>query len=245
MTTNSKTALITGGSGGIGQGICLRLAADGMRVVVHYGQNAKGAEEVVQKIKSSGGEAIAVQADVTSESDTVKLFKTAVDHFGGLDVVVANAGVGGGAPIADLELDLFDKVVGANLKGAFLTIREAGRCLAENGRIVVISSLMAVRPIKGSGVYSATKAAMDAMVTSMSFEMGERGITVNSVRPGATVPGMFGKSDEDRKQRFRDLSPFKRLGTPEDIAGVVSFLASKDGGWITGQHLSADGGVSN
>ena len=240
-----KTAIVTGGSGGIGEGLCHRLAADGMQVVVHYGSNESAANEVVEAIQAGGGQAMAVSADVSNESDMKALFAAATDRFGGVDVVVANAGIGGGGPIEDYELDRFDQVVATNLRGAFLTVREAARCLRDQGRIVFVSSQLAGRPMQSSGVYSATKAAMDALVVSLSYELGHRGITVNSVRPGATVPGMFAKSDEERKDAFRQMSPFKRLGKPEDIAAVVSFLSSEDGGWMTGQHLRADGGASN
>lgn len=243
--TQAKTAMVTGGSGGIGSELCRRLAKDGFQVVVHYGSNQAEAEKVVEEICRGGGKAIACSANVADEAEVQHLFDTAVKQLGGIDVVVANAGTSGGAPIQDLELDVFDRVVAVNFRAAFLTMREAARRLRENGRIIFISSLLARRPMAGTGVYSATKAAMDAMVVSLSLELGERGITVNSVRPGATVPGMFGKSDPERKEKFRQMSPFKRLGTPADIAAAVSFLASEDGAWITGQVLSADGGASS
>lgn len=241
----SKTAIVTGGSGGIGSEICRRLAQDGFQIVVHYHSNQAEAERVAEGIRSDGGNAITCSADIADENATRQLFDTAVKQFGGIDVVVANAGTSGGAPIKDLELDVFDRVVAVNLRAAFLTVREAARRLREGGRIIYISSLLARRPMGGTGVYSATKAAMDAMIVSLSIELGERGITVNSVRPGATVPGMFGKSDEERKERFRQMSPFKRLGAPADIAAAVAFFASEDGAWVTGQCLSADGGASN
>lgn len=243
--TQAKTAIVTGGSGGIGSELCRRLATDGFQVLVHYGSNRAEAEKVVEQICSGGGKAVACSANIADEAEMKHLFETAEKELGGIDVVVANAGTSGGAPVQELELDVFDRVVSVNFRAAFLTVREAARRLRDSGRIIFVSSLLAGRPMAGTGVYSATKAAMDAMVVSLSHELGERGITVNSVRPGATVPGMFGKSNPERKEKFRRMSPFNRLGTPADIAAAVSFLASEDGAWITGQVLNADGGASN
>jgi len=236
---------VTGGSGGIGGGICKRLAGDGFQVVVHYGSSQSDAEAVVEEIESNSGSALAVQADVTEENAVIRLFEQTLEKYDGVDVVVVNAGVGGGGPIGDSTLEVFEQVVGTNLRGAFLTLREAARRLNDNGRIVFISSQLARHPMAGTGIYAATKAGMDAMVVAMSKELGDQGITVNSVQPGATVPGMFASSDDERKEQFRQMSPFKRLGHPEDIAAVVSFLVGDDGHWVTGQHLRADGGASN
>lgn len=240
-----RTALVTGGSGGIGSEICRRLASDGFRVVVHYGSDQKSADDVVRQIVDGGGTAVASSADITEEADVEKLFDFATSKFGGLDAVVANAGTGGGGSIADVKLSDFKRLLDVNLTGAFLTFRESARRLNQDGRLVFVSSQLAERPRIGTGVYSATKAAGDAMIVAMSHELGGRGITVNSVRPGATEPGMFADSDDDRKQFFRELSPFKRIGHPSDIASVVAFLASKEACWITGQHIRVDGGASN
>jgi 3-oxoacyl-[acyl-carrier protein] reductase len=212
---------------------------------VHYRSQPAEAEASVRQIVDSGGRAIALGADVTDENSVSDLFQQTIDYFGRLDVVVANAGVGGGAPIVELDMEDFDRVISVNLRGAFLTVREAARRIENEGRIIFISSQLAHRPMANSGLYAASKAGMDAMVTAMSQELADRGITVNSVRPGATIPGMFASSDDERKERFRQMSPFKRLGQPEDIADIVSFVASSDARWITGQHLPADGGASN
>ncbi|QDT01980.1 Glucose 1-dehydrogenase 2 [Rubripirellula lacrimiformis] len=243
--STKKTAIVTGGSGGIGSGICRRLAKDGFNVVVHYHSDSEGAAGLVESLCEVGGRAVAVQADVTDQQQMSKLFEEAESRFGPVDVVVANAGISIGGPVADCSLDDFQKLISVNLLGAFLTIREAARRVRDGGRIIFISSQLAERPRPGMGVYSATKAAIDAMLVSMSHELGPRGLTVNSVRPGATVPGVFDESGEDRQEVFRQLSVFKRLGTPDDVAGVVSFLASHDADWITGQHIRADGGMSN
>ncbi len=245
MSTTNKTAIVTGGSGGIGGGICRRLAIDGFNVAVHFGSDQDAAMAVVANIERKGGQAIALSANITVESDVKQLFEKTCAKFGGVDVVVANAGTMSSGSVADCSTDDFDKLFAVNTRGAFLTVREAARQVREGGRIISISSQLAERPLKGTGIYSASKAAIDAMLISLSKEVGERNITVNSVRPGATSPGMFDESDEIKKKKFVDLSAFGRLGTPEDIAAVVSFLAGSDGTWITGQHIRADGGMSN
>jgi len=245
VNSRSRTAIVTGGSGGIGSEICQRLARDGYRVVVHYGDNREAADKVVQEITDSGGLAIARSADIAEEEAIGHFFESVCSEFGGLDVVVANAGIGVGGPIEQVELADFENLISVNLVGAFLTLREAARRLSNGGRLIFVSSQLAERPRIGTGAYSATKAGIDAMLVSMSHELGTREITVNSVRPGATEPGVFAGSDEERKEFFRNLSPFRRLGHPNDIAAVVSFLASDDAAWMTGQHIRADGGASN
>ena len=245
MSKTIRTAIVTGGSGGIGGGICRRLAIDGFNVVVHFGSDQDAANAVVAEIKRKNGQAIAIGASITVETEVKQLFEKAHAEFGGVDVVVANAGTMVGRLVADCSTDDFDKLFAVNTRGAFLTIREAARLVRDGGRIIFISSQLAERPREGTGIYSATKAAIDAMLISLSKEVGKRNITVNSVRPGATSPGMFDESDEAKKQKFVELSAFGRLGTPEDIASVVSFLAGSDGTWITGQHIRADGGMSN
>lgn len=242
---NPRTAIVTGGSGGIGSEVCRRLAADGFNVVVHYGSSRAKAEAVVAEIEQAGGKAVALAADISEESQIKQLFVDANRRYGNVHTVVANAGAMMSCPIQDVSLDDFQALMQVNLQGSFLTLREAARRLENSGRIIFVSSQLAERPRAGTGVYSASKAAIDGMLLSMSKELGDRGITVNSVRPGATSPGVFDVSDEARKKMFQQLSAFNRIGTPEDIAGVVSFLASEDAKWMTGQHLRADGGMSN
>lgn len=245
MPDSSRTAVVTGGSGAIGGEICRRLASDGFNVVVHYGHNQQAADSVVADIRHSGGTAIAVQADISDEAQVIRLFEDTINQFGGIDVVVANAGTIIDGPVAEYSLEDFEHLIAANLRGSFLTLRQAARSVRDGGRIVFISSQLAERPRAGTGIYSATKAAVDAMLVSLSRELGDRNIAVNSVRPGATTPGMVDKRTDAEKQTFANLSAFGRLGTPADIAGVVSFLAGSEGGWITGQHIRADGGMSN
>lgn len=240
-----KSAIVTGGAGGIGSEICRRFAADGFNVAVHYGSDASAAASVCADIEAAGGTAMTARANVSDEAEVATLFAAVTKRFGGVDVVVANAGASGFGPIAATEISEFERLIAVNFRGAFLTLREAARQVRNGGRIIFTSSQLAERPRVGTGVYSATKAAIDAMLVSMSKEVGDAGITINSVRPGATAPGMFDDSDEERADQFRKLSAFNRLGTPTDIAGVVAFLASDDAKWITGQHIRADGGMSN
>ncbi|QEG39116.1 SDR family oxidoreductase [Roseimaritima ulvae] len=241
----NKTVIVTGGSGGIGAGICRKLAGSGWNTVVHYHSDQDSADQIVQDIQAAGGRSFAVSADLGQESQVAGLFDTTQREFGEIHSVVANAGVGGGGPIVETTLADLQHLLSINVVGAYLTIREAARRIETGGRIVFISSQLAERPREGTGLYAATKAAIDAMIVSMSHELGSRGITINSVRPGATEPGMFAGSSPERKAFFRDLSPFKRLGHPDDVAGVVEFLLSDEARWMTGQHLRVDGGASN
>ena len=244
MADQRRTVIVTGGSGGIGEGICQRLAHN-WNVVVHYHSDSDAANRIVKELVSGGASAIAIQADLNDERSVASLFDQAIAKFRSIDAVVANAGISDFGEIADTELKQFQKLIDVNLIGTYLTIREAAKHVSDGGRIVTVSSQLAERPRKNTGMYSASKAAIDAMIVSMSHELGPRKICINSVRPGATEPGVFSGSEEDRKEFFRELSPFKRLGTPEDTAGVVAFLVSEESGWMTGQHLRCDGGASN
>ncbi len=242
---DSKTVIVTGGSGGIGGEICRKLAHTGWSPLVHYHSDQASAEQIVDDIRAAGGTAISASCDLGDEREVAELFDTAQTELGGIHGVVACAGIGSGGPIVETKLDDFQKLLSVNVVGAYLTIREAARRIEPSGRIVFVSSQLAERPREGTGMYSASKAAIDAMIISMSRELGSRGITINSVRPGATEPGMFAGSSPERKEFFRNLSPFKRLGHPDDIAGVVAFLLSDEARWMTGQHLRVDGGASN
>lgn len=244
MNSQRKTVIVTGGSGGIGEGICRKLGED-WNVVVHFHSNAENAEHIASDLESRGAIAKAIQANLTDEGSVESLFEQAAEQFGAVHGVVANAGIGGGGSIVESNLSEFQKLIDVNVMGAYLTVRQAARRIRDGGKIVFVSSQLAERPRENTGMYSACKAAIDAMIVSMSHELGSRGICINSVRPGATEPGMFADSSEDRKDFFRELSPFKRLGTPQDVAGVVAFLLSDESSWMTGQHFRVDGGASN
>lgn len=237
----NKVAIVTGGSGGIGSAICDRLAQEGAKVVVHYSGHADAAQKVVDRINSNGSEAIATQANLSNGEEVTKLFEQAQQHFGAPDIVVNVAGTGAGGAIADMDEATFDKVFGLNAKGAFFCMKEAAHRLNDNGRIVNISSCLVVRPIEGLGLYCGSKAAVELMGKVLSMELGDRGITVNTVSPGPTETEMFANSGDDAKAAAAQ-SPFNRLGKPEDIADVVAFVVSEKCRWITGHTFMAGGG---
>ncbi|KAF1714617.1 3-ketoacyl-ACP reductase [Pseudoxanthomonas yeongjuensis] len=243
-TATPRVALVTGASRGIGAAIAQRLAADGHAVIVNYAGNALEAEAVVRRIEAAGGQALAVQADVADAAAVAKLFDAAVAAFGGIDVLVNNAGIMMLGSIGDSDDALFDRQIAVNLKGSFNTMREASRRLRDGGRIVNFSTSVVGTKMENYGVYAATKAAVETLTAIHSKELRGRGITVNAVAPGPTATDLFlnGKSDE-LVQRLAKMNPLERLGTPEDIAAVVAFLVGPDGGWINGQVLRANGGM--
>ncbi|ATN33683.1 3-ketoacyl-ACP reductase [Rhizobium sp. ACO-34A] len=245
MTGNiTRAAIVTGSSKGIGAAIAHRLAADGFAVIVNYSSGAEAAATVVKEIADAGGRAIAVQADIAATDGMKTLFDAAEQAFGGVDVLVNNAGVMQLSPIADTTDEAFERQVAINLGGVFRGVREAARRLREGGRIVNFSSSVVGLYQPAYGVYAATKAAVEAMTHILAKELGPRSITVNAVAPGPVETDLFmkGKS-EDLVKTIIGMNPLKRLGQPEDIAAVVSFLAGPDGGWVNGQIIRANGVV--
>ena len=241
---SGKVAIVTGASRGIGASIAQRLARDGSAVVVNYAGSAQAAEDVVDKIKANGGLAIAVQGDVSDAGAVARIFDRAEAAFGGVDVLVNNAGIMKLASITDSDDAMFDSQVAINLKGTFNTLREAGKRLRDGGRIVNFSTSVVGLRLETYGVYVATKAAVEAMTAVMAKELRGRSITVNAVAPGPTATALFldGKSPE-LIERMSKMNPLERLATPEDIASAVAFLTGPDGGWINGQVLRANGGL--
>ncbi|MFF4774101.1 glucose 1-dehydrogenase [Microtetraspora fusca] len=237
--SRQRAALVTGSSRGIGAAIAVRLAADGARVLVNYRTNREAAGEVVARITTDGGQAVAVQADVADADQLRSLFDAAEEHFGRLDVLVSNAGIACRVPIGQATDEDFDTVFATNTRATFLALREAANRLADGGRIIVISSGATVRSAPGRGLYAASKAAGEQMVRAAARELGPRRITVNSVLPGATRTDMLTENREEYAAR----TTLGRLGEPGDIADVVAFLASDAGRWITGQAILADGGL--
>ena len=241
---NKKVAIVTGASRGIGAAVAARLAADGFAVIVNYSASSGPAETLVRTIESAGGRALAAKADV-SDADAVRgVFDAAERAFGGVDVLVNNAGIMKLAKIADCDSASFDEQIAINLKGSFNGMREAARRLRDGGRIVNFSTSVVGTKLETYGVYTATKAAIETMTAILSKELRGRHITVNAVAPGPVSTELFltGKSPE-LIERMAKIPPLERVGTTEDIASVVSFLAGPDGGWINGQVLRANGGL--
>lgn len=241
---NKKVAIVTGAARGIGAAIARRLGADGFTVVVNYAGSAADAEAVVQEIERAGGKAISAQADVSDAAAVARLFDATEAAYGGVDVLVNNAGIMKLATIADSDDALFDSQIAINLKGTFNTLREASRRLRQGGSIINLSTSVVGLKLESYSVYAATKAAVETMTAILSKELRGRAITVNAVAPGPTATDLFlkGKSPE-LIERMAKMNPLERLGTPDDIASAVAFLAGPDGAWINGQVLRANGGI--
>ncbi|KWF27862.1 3-ketoacyl-ACP reductase [Burkholderia cenocepacia] len=244
MNTRTNVAIVTGASRGIGAAIARRLVDDGLAVVINFAGKASEAEALAHELSDAGGQAIAVQADVSDSAAVGRLFDAAEAAFGGVDVLVNNAGIMKLAPLADSDDALFDTQIAVNLKGTFNTLREAARRLRDGGRIVNLSSSVVGLKPETYGVYTATKAAVEAMTGILCKELRGRSISVNAVAPGPTATDLFlnGKSAE-LIERMSKMNPMERLGTPADIANVISFLVGPDGGWINGQILRSNGGM--
>jgi 3-oxoacyl-[acyl-carrier protein] reductase len=245
MTDKSnKVAIVTGASRGIGAAVAERLASDGFAVVINYAASADSAEALVRQIEARGGRALAARADVSDAGAMRHMFDATEKAFGGIDVLVNNAGIMKLAKIADSDDALLDRQIAVNLKGSFYGMREAARRLRDGGRIVNFSTSVVGTKLETYGVYAATKAAVETMTTILSKELRGRNIAVNAVAPGPVTTELFlgGKSPE-LVERMAKMSPMERIGTPEDIASVVSFLVGPDGGWVNGQVLRANGGL--
>ena len=239
-----KVALVTGASRGIGAAIAQRLASDGFTVIVNYAENAAPAEALVRTIEQAGGHALAAKADVSDAADVRRLFDAAETAFGGVDVLVNNAGILSVASIADADDASFDRQIAVNLKGTFNTLREAATRLRAGGRIINFSSSVVALLQPTYAVYAATKAGVEAMTSVFAKELRGRDITVNAVAPGPTATDLFLKGKpQEVVERLAKLAPLERLGQPEDIAHTVAFLAGPDGGWVNGQVLRANGGI--
>lgn len=239
-----RTALVTGGSRGIGREAALRLAADGFAVVVGYAGGQAAAEAVVATIIEAGGQAIAVQADVADEHAVAALFDRAEQAFGGIDVVVHAAGRMHLAPLAELDLDAFDALHRTNVRGTVVVDQQAVRRLRPGGALINFSSSVVGLAFPTYAAYAASKGAVEAMTLVLAREMRGREVTVNVVAPGPTATALFldGKDDETIA-RLAAQPPLERLGEPQDIAAVVSFLAGPDGRWVNGQIVRANGGI--
>ena len=247
---HGRVALVTGASRGIGRAIAKRLAADGALVAVNYASNAEAADSLIAEITAAQGEAFAVQARLGTTSETEKLLARFAEELDRrrmpprLDILINNAGVGHFGQLSAATEPDFDAVFTANTKAPFLVTRLALRYMEAGGRIINVSSGASRRPGTLFGLYAMSKAAVDAMTLGFAAELGKRGITVNTVAPGWTMTEGNAEARQDvaTVRQVENQTALGRLGTPEDIAAVVAFLASADGAWVTGQYLEASGG---
>jgi 3-oxoacyl-[acyl-carrier protein] reductase len=240
-----KIALITGGSKGIGAATALEMSKSGAVVIVNYNGSADAAEQVVAAIEAAGGQALAVQADVSREQDVVRLFDAGIAAFGRIDILVNNAGVMVTKTIGQFSSEEFDQMLNINVKGVFHTLHQAATRLAEGGSVINLSSTVTRTMFPGYGPYCATKGAVEQLTRIFAKEVGSRGINVNAVSPGPTETELFlnGKTEQDIA-RLAGSNAFGRLGQPEDIARVIVSLASDDSKWISGQIIGANGAMA-
>ena len=247
MTTNSKkldgkVALVTGGSRGIGAAIAKRLAADGAAVAITYSSAKQKADEVVRAIESAGGRALAIQAD-NNDADAVRSAVTeTVKSFGGLDVLVSNAGIAIFKPLEEYSLEEFDRTVAVNVRAVFVAAQEASRHMKEGGRIITIGSINADRmPVVGGSVYGMSKAAVAGLTRGLARDLGPRGITVNVVQPGP-VDTDLNPATGPFAETLKGFLAIKRYGESDEVAGLVSYLASAESAYVTGTAFTIDGG---
>lgn len=241
----AKTAIVTGASRGIGREIAKRLAADGFSVVVNYAGSASKADEAVQEIVAVRGHAVAIKANVAKEDEVSQLFEQTLAKFGQIDVVVHNAGIMTLSPIIKNDVQQFDSVIATNLRGAFLILAQAAQHVTDGGRIVALSSSVLAKSFPSYGAYIASKAGVEGLVRVLANELRGRNITVNAVAPGPVGTELFlGDKTPEQIAQLSKVAPLERLGEPDDIARVVSFLAGPDGGWINAQILRANGGFA-
>jgi 3-oxoacyl-[acyl-carrier protein] reductase len=241
---NGKTALITGASRGIGRAIALALAKAGARVLVHYGNAEQAADSVVEAIRSAGGSAEKVAADLRAADGPHDLAKQVREIVGErLDIVVANAGISKAAPLAETTVEDFDNLFAVNVRAPYFLVQQLLPVLGENSSVVLLSSLAARAAVNNLSAYAATKGAVDTLVRHLAFALGERGIRVNAIAPGVVETDMsnFAKTDAGRDFTL-GMQAIKRVAQPDDIAGAAVFLASDDARWVTGDTLRVDGG---
>ncbi|MFF5139417.1 SDR family oxidoreductase [Streptomyces sp. NPDC013157] len=242
--TTVRVALVTGGSGGIGRVAAERLAEDGFAVAVQYAGNKARAEDTVAAITAAGGRALAVGGDVADESAMSAAFDAVESAFGGIDVVVNTAGIMILSPVAELDLADLDRMHRANIRGTFVVSQQAARRVRPGGAIVNVSTSVVRTQLPGYGAYVASKAAVEGLTLILARELRGRDVTVNAVAPGPTATPLFLDGKDDATiAKFAQATPLERLGGPEDIAEVVSFLAGP-ARWVNGQVLYANGGLA-
>ena len=244
---DGKVAVVTGASRGIGRETALRLAREGATVVINYATSADEAAEVVNLIEAAGGSAVAIQADISKVTDIQRLFFETNERLGRLDIVVANAGVSSFKPLAEITEAEFDRMFAVNAKGTFFCLQAALRYLVDGGRIICVSTIGTVLNGPGGTCYFGSKAAIEQFCRTLAKEIAPRGITVNVVSPGFTETQMLlmllATMDADTHAALIAMTPLNRLGTPQEIAEVISFLASDAARWVNRQNIAVDGGI--
>jgi 3-oxoacyl-[acyl-carrier protein] reductase len=240
-TLAGKTALVTGGSRGIGRAIAERLAADGAAIVINYARNRSSAEEVVRGITARGGRAVAIMANVAKPAEVQHLFAEAERIVGLLDIVVANAGVHIAKPLIENTEADYDYIFDTNTKGVFFTLQEGARRVRDGGRIVVVSTGGTKMHFANMSLYLGSKGAVEQFARSLALELGPRNVSVNVLSPGFTDTDML---PEEYRAYGASLSPFNRVGTAQEVAEVSAFLASDAARWVTGENIQAGGGVA-
>src|SRR5262245_61698800 len=248
MSLKGRSALVTGSSRGIGRAIAERLAANGAAVIINYTRQAKPAQEIAKRIIDQGGQAVAIQADVSKPVEIKRLFDEAEKSLGPLDIVVANAGVFSAKPLIESTEEDYDYVFNINTKGVFFTLKEAAKRIRDDGRIIVVSTGGTKMYFANTSLYLGSKGAIEQFVRTLSRELGPRNVTVNTLSPGFTETDMLnvaaGGINSEMVLAGASLSPFNRIGTSEEVADVAVFLASDAARWVTGENLQAGGGVA-
>ncbi len=247
MRLEGKVAIVTGAGRSIGRAIAIGYAREGASVVVNYSRSAEAAEEVVQCIRASGGKAIAVRADVSNLADLDTLLGATLNEFGALDILVNNAGIEFNEPVLEPTETTWDQTIGVNLKGAYFLSCKAAAIMARagGGKIIAVSSVHDVQPLRNRAIYSISKGGMMMLVKSLALELAEHNIHVNAISPGAILTDMNRAhlTEPARRQRMIDKIPVKRIGVPEDLIGVAVFLASSESDYVTGATIYVDGGL--
>lgn len=239
-----RGAVITGSSRGIGAATARRLARDGFAVTVNYLTNRDLAEAVVGEIEAAGGRAIVRQGDVADPAAVKALFDASDEAFGGVDVVINNAGIMNVGPFAQMTDEAFDRMMATNVKGSFNVLREASRRVRDGGRIISLSSSIIRMSPPATAAYAATKAVQEIYSSVLAKELGGRNISVNAISPGAVDTQLLRQHGEEALRGIPEATPLRRLGQPEDIANIIGLLCSQDGAWIDGQNIFANGGIA-